>query len=213
MNRTIKNIIMFVLIGLILVSMYFTVGNSNGKMVNINDFQSREMMQPSGDDMAPPNMPNDDDSESDDNAVGQTKNDTEDANDSMAKKERPNKNSDNHQKSDNNTPPPEIPDDSSDNNMENPPTMPNDNARMNRMDGFLNKDGIGNQNGNKIINYILLGIESLFLSMIIIYLVLSRFNEKTFKETFLGKDKIIIGIVATIILTFEMGFLLLIIVK
>ncbi len=49
--------------------------------------------------------------------------------------------------------------------------------------------------------YALLIGQSLALSLIIIYLIMSRFNKKNFKETFKSSDKVIIYLLSTIILT------------
>ncbi len=49
--------------------------------------------------------------------------------------------------------------------------------------------------------YVFFGVESLVLSLIIMYLVMSKFNKKSFKETFGNSDKIIIIILSTIVLT------------
>ena len=53
----------------------------------------------------------------------------------------------------------------------------------------------------KYIYYVIFGATSLVSSTIFIYLVMSRFNKKTFKQTFSNSDKIIINILAVIILT------------
>jgi hypothetical protein len=51
------------------------------------------------------------------------------------------------------------------------------------------------------IYYIILIIENLLISILIIYLLISNFNKKTFKELFSNKDKLIILILSVIILT------------
>ena len=51
------------------------------------------------------------------------------------------------------------------------------------------------------IYYIIFGIINLILASLIIYLIMSKFNKKTFKETFSNSDKVIINILALIILT------------
>ncbi len=90
--------------------------------------------------------------------------------------------------------PPEKPD--GDNNMGNPPEMPNSNGDMERMGGQLE-----NNADNNYVYLILFGIESLTLSMIVLYLIMSGFNKKSVKETFANKDKIVIYILGIIILT------------
>lgn len=113
--------------------------------------------------------------------------------------------------------PPDRPDGSSDmkvpskpdedSNME-MPDRPNDNQQeQNKND--VNKPDTSNIDLNKkedntsltYIYYIIFGITNLVIAMIIIYLIMSKFNKKTFKETFSNSDKIIINILAVIILT------------
>lgn len=52
-----------------------------------------------------------------------------------------------------------------------------------------------------IIFYVLFAIESLGISIVIIYLIMSNLNKKVIKETFINSDKIIIFILSAIILT------------
>lgn len=51
------------------------------------------------------------------------------------------------------------------------------------------------------LQYALIGAESLGISLLLFYLIMSVFNKKSFKETFYNADKITIFILATIILT------------
>lgn len=90
--------------------------------------------------------------------------------------------------------PPEKPD--SDNNMGTPQEMPNNNGTMEQMGGQFD-----NNTDNNYIYLILLGVESLTLSIIILYLLMSGFNKKSWKETFTNTDKILIYIFGVIILT------------
>ena len=52
-----------------------------------------------------------------------------------------------------------------------------------------------------VIYYIVFGVESLALTSLVMYLIMSNFNKKTFKETFENKYRIIITILSIIILT------------
>ena len=70
-----------------------------------------------------------------------------------------------------------------------PPEMPS--GEMPNMPG----------NSSSTTMYILLGVESLIISTMLVYLVMSKFNKKTFKETYQDKDKLIISILSIIILT------------
>lgn len=97
---------------------------------------------------------------------------------------------DNKMNNDSNTPP-EKPDDSSssqDNMGENNMSMPND---MNSKE---------NSNINSIYYFVFAG-EGLIISLIIVYLIMSGFNKKTFKQVFINKDKIVINILSVIILS------------
>lgn len=52
--------------------------------------------------------------------------------------------------------------------------------------------------------YILFGIESLLISLLIAYLIISKFNKKTWKESLNNKDDMIIGILISLILTLSL---------
>lgn len=60
---------------------------------------------------------------------------------------------------------------------------------------------MGQTNQISLIYYIALGVQSFFIALLIIYLIMSRFNKKTLKETFINHDKITIYILSIIILT------------
>ena len=88
--------------------------------------------------------------------------------------------------------PPEKPDGSE---MEEPPEKPDES----------NDSKMPSQNGNKqnisVKYYVIVGITSILISIILSYLIISNFNKKSFKETFMNKDKIIIYVLFTIIVT------------
>lgn len=65
-----------------------------------------------------------------------------------------------------------------------------------------------NQSNNNIDSkyYILIGGESLCLSLVILYLLLSNFNKKGFKETFKDSDKVLIFSLASLLLTGVLTF-------
>ncbi len=63
-----------------------------------------------------------------------------------------------------------------------------------------------NSNDSQIIYYVIYGVEGFVISSAFMYLLLSHFNKKTFKETFSNKDKIIIEILSVIILTAVITF-------
>ncbi len=81
------------------------------------------------------------------------------------------------------------------NNGEQPPEMPNNTMNDNSSQGL------------EVIYYVVLGIESFVLSSLIIYFIMSRFNKKTIKETFSNGDKVVIGILSTLILTLAITYL------
>ena len=95
--------------------------------------------------------------------------------------------------------PPEKPDE--DNNMGTPPDMPNNNGGMEQL-----REPQENNTDNNYVYLILFGIESLSLSIILLYLIMSGFNKKNLKETFANTDKILIYILGVIILTIGLTF-------
>ena len=101
------------------------------------------------------------------------------------------------------------------NNMEEPPAMPDGNS--NNLEGNINNNQMGgepkemNNMNSKLsiswIYYLIFGIESLIISSIIIYFIMSKFNKKTFKETFINTDKVIISVLSVIILSSGITYL------
>ena len=87
-------------------------------------------------------------------------------------------------------------------NIETPPAKP---------EGEDNKpsDNMSNNNTTSIsyVYYLIFGLESLILVILVVYLVMSMFNKKTFKEVFVNKDKVVIYVLTTIILTSLMTYL------
>ena len=110
---------------------------------------------------------------------------------------------------------------SSDSNMTEPLAKPdsssdNSSGNSNNSSGDVNNNG-GNQpdsngmpGGNLDMNnsvklsciyYVIFGVLGLFISLIVMYLVMSCFNRKGFKETFYNKDKVIIYILSIVIMS------------
>lgn len=177
MKRNIKNIIMLILTALVICSMVFTMNYVKNHVTTNN----KEMTNENG---TPPSMPNEQNNSSNDNNQN-----------SNTPPSKPDENNDG-QDSNNTNEPPEKPSDSKENNQNTntPPSMPN------------GQNGPGNMNNQNSTNlttyyYVAFAIESLILSGLIIYLVMSSFNKKTFKETFENKDKVVITILSVIILT------------
>lgn len=57
------------------------------------------------------------------------------------------------------------------------------------------------------IYYIILGVSNTFISCLLIYLIMSKFNKKTFEEVFINTDKVLIYVFELIILTTIMTFI------
>ena len=95
--------------------------------------------------------------------------------------------------------PPEKPD--GDNNMGTPPDMPNNNGNMEPIEGQQE-----NNIDNNYVYLILFWVESLILSIVVLYLIMSAFNKKSLKETFANTDKILIYILEVILLTSGLTF-------
>lgn len=177
MKRNIKNIIMLILTALVIGSMVFTMNYAKNHVTTNN----KEMTNENG---TPPSMPNEQNNSSNDNNQN-----------SNTPPSKPDENNDG-QDSNNTNEPPEKPSDSKENNQNTntPPSMPN---------GQNGPGNMNNQNSTDLATcyYVTFAIESLILSGLIIYLVMSSFNKKTFKETFENKDKVVITILSVIILT------------
>ena len=83
----------------------------------------------------------------------------------------------------------------------------NDREMPNEDKGPMNGEKPGNNSSISTIYYVIFTIESLCISLVIIYLIMSNFNDKSIKETFSEKNKIIIYIICTIIITTLITFL------
>lgn len=85
-----------------------------------------------------------------------------------------------------------------------PPEIPNDNNGMTNPPSGNNMEPMNEVNSSvKLSNiyYVLFFFQSLGISLIIIYLIMSRMNKKTLKETLKSSDKLIIYILSVIIAT------------
>ena len=99
----------------------------------------------------------------------------------------------------------EVSEKTDDNNQEETkPEMPSDNQ------GDQNKPEMPGEIKSNVstIYYVLFGVESLIIATLIIYLIMSNFNNMTIKETFVNKDKIIIYILGSIIFTIGLTYLM-----
>lgn len=108
--------------------------------------------------------------------------------------------------------PPEKPDGDNFNNDNNQENKPDDNNNQNNiMDSMPSMpDNIKMNNTSSNLSTkecIIIIIQASIISLIIIYLIMSKFNKKTFKETFENKDKLIIYFLLTLILTASIFYL------
>lgn len=178
MQRKAKNIISIVIILLLCGSIVFT-GYLSNKSSNTNNSNNVPNMSQNGN--QPPEMPNgNNQGEPPEKPEGGMNNEQGNGNSNMEE-------------------PPEKPD--GDNDMGTPPDMSNNNGGMEQMGGQQE-----NNADNNYVYLILFGIESLTLSIVVLYLIMSGFNKKTLKETFANTDKIVIYILGVIILTGGLTF-------
>ena len=101
-------------------------------------------------------------------------------------------------------------DSASKNNSSTQPEPPNTNNSMAKPDNNFNK-GLNNNSNVNTIYYLILFIEGLLISIIIVYLIMSKLNKKTFKETINSKDKLmvyILGVLLTSIIIFGLDIYL-----
>ena len=104
--------------------------------------------------------------------------------------------------------PPEKPSDesdSSDSNMSEPPEKPSDDnsssdSNMPQMPGNNDSSNQNEDNNSSVLFYTLIIIESLIIGFTITYLLMSKFNKKTRKETFENSDNVVISILTTLVL-------------
>ena len=176
MPRKTKNIISIIIILLVCGSIAFT-GYLSTKSSNSNNSNNMPNMSQNGN--QPPEMPNgDNQGEPPEKPEGEMNGEPGNSNPNMEE-------------------PPEKPDE--DNNMGRPPDMPNNSGGMEQM---------GEQENNTDNNYvylILFGIESLSLSLILLYLIMSGFNAH---KVFINGNKVVIYILANIIFTVILTFVL-----
>lgn len=185
MKRSLKNIIMIILVILMCGSMIFTINYAKSHVTSSN-----EMPNANGGG-TPPEMPNN-------NSNGEmTKPD--DNSSSEERKEPPTNNGEKPDNSSNIGEPPAKPD-GDDNNA--PSDMPGNNG--NNSEGGMPSGNAPMMNSSVSISsiyYVIFAIEGLVISSMVMYLIMSNFNKKTFKETFANKDKIMINVLSIIILT------------
>ena len=192
MNRKTKNILMIVVLlitcGLMIFTTYHLKNNVSTYMPNMS---------------APGDMPNND--------GGEPPAKPGESGNGSSENEPPAKPEENGSNGSNMSEPPAKPDDNSESNgnMEKPSDMPNDANGGSAPDENAKPEMPSNQNNSKIsaLWYVAIISEGLVISSLTIYLIMSNFNKKNFKETFENKDKIIIYALSIIILTSGLSYL------
>ena len=172
-SRKYKNIIMVIILFLCSVCIYYTMTHVE-KVENNMNFNNSNMQGPPNNS----NMQGPPDRKSNDSSNMQDSNESQSSDNSS--------NSDNE---DNNS--------LDENDMSKPPQMNDNSNDQNRpnMNNFNNHN-----NSINTIYYLLFACESFVFTIIIIYLIISRFNQKTFKEIFYEKDKLIIFLLSSFLL-------------
>lgn len=106
------------------------------------------------------------------------------------------------------TTPPEMPSMENSGQMVTPPEKPSGETGSMQNPPEMSSGEISNESAGSIVTnsipsiyYVIFGIEGLFLSILIMYLIMSKFNKKTFKEIFVSSDKVTIYILCVVILT------------
>lgn len=195
-KRLIKNISMILVIVIALTSLVFTIYYKNKQTTSTTnqigvgnappDMNSQNGGGPNGGEQnsgTPPEKPDESNSNSQNNSETDSSN-----GDSSSK----------------NTPP-EKPDGDNNNQSSNGQNndMPGGTPGGNNSDGNASSNMMPQQSNSQtnIFYYILFGIEGLIISLTLTYLIMSKFNKKTFKETFENSDKTIIYILLSILLT------------
>lgn len=204
MKRKTKNIIMITLIVALICSLTLTVIYSSNNKTS-NNISASGMPNQGENTGTPPDMPSGDNQ----NGEGQGMNN----NDGETPPEKPSGESDDMAPNDGETPP-DLP--SGENNQEMPEGNKDENGERPEMpsEGGNEPGTLPNENNmsttddqsNSYLYYILIGAQSLVLSSLIIYLIISGFNKKTIKETFSSNDKKIIYVLSIIILTAGLTF-------
>lgn len=198
MSRTLKNVLTIIFIIVLLCTSFFTVNfaKSAGPVDREQSMQTQ--------DTAPPGMPDKDNKDSlngqqpPEVSSGENRN-TDGSEQPPEIPDSENKGSSNAQQ------PPEKPegeDNSDSSNSNNPPEIP----KSSDENGFENFDGNNKPFGISTVYYILFIAQSLLISLALLYLIMSGFNKKSFKETFKSKGKTILFILCVALLTALLAF-------
>lgn len=98
-------------------------------------------------------------------------------------------------------------DNSSSQSMGEPPSKPEGDNSSNQNMGEAPSDMNENETKLSTSQYVLFAIEGLIFSVSVLYLILSKFNKLTFKETITGVNKIIVFVILAIICTVLLTFI------
>ena len=178
MKRNLKNIIMILIIIAVGVCSYFTMKDTQKNQTMPEGGPGQGMTSANGENQGtPPQMP------------------SENSNNSNNKMEEPPAKPDENNSSNNAGTPPEMP---NGNNNQNNGQAPKDMPNMNEQNSVSNI---------KTVHYIMFGMEAFIISTLIIYLIMSKFNKLTIKETLNETNKIIIFILLIIIITTILTFI------
>lgn len=165
------------------------------KSFNINDAgTSQPPSKPNGNSNNPTNEPPQMNNQNGSNnmTTPPDKPDGETSNSTSEPSEKP----DNDTNQDSSSTPPEMP---SGNNQENQ-NGPGANNNMNQMSSNTKNASLST------IYYVVFTVEALTIALILTYLVMSKFNKYTFKETFQNKDKVVIYSLVVLIFTVSLTY-------
>lgn len=171
-KRSVKNSVMVLVILLICTFMFLTMRYAKDKENNVSTTNAPTIVMGG---QTPPDMQNEENGEMSEN--------TEDENLENSTESKSNEGM--------STPP-----EKSNNEDNNAP----DGGNINQGKQMSDMQSMNVSNSLSIIYYILFGLESMILAIVVMYLVMSKFNQRTFKETFYNGDKVIIFVLASIIL-------------
>ena len=194
-KRIIKNIAISVIIIFLGLSVFFTMKLAKTELINNNVNEKMEMPEPPDGEMknnkdsaegerpTPPDMSN----KSDENTVGDNK--------EVNSKE--NQTRDENNLNENRPEPPDMNQNSNSSNKENGDFKP-DNMKPNEM-----KPNEINSNEIKLSTkfYILFILESVIISVLILYMIMSKFNKDMFKQVFCNIKKVIVFVIFVVILS------------
>lgn len=202
MKRYLKNIIISILIILIGVSMFFTMNYAKNHTSNNNTMPNMNNNGGNGNNMGePPEMPENNNNSSDSNNTNtppeKPSNDSGEEPPAKLDENNENNNETTQSTNENNTTK-SIENNSGTNNEPNA-----NNNQPSEMPSMPN-----NMNTSFDTKYIIaFGVESFMFGILIMYLIMSNFNKYGIKETFKNKDKILIYIMSTIIITGGLTYL------